>query len=176
MVPVLKSPLRLGESLIQATLITTEQLEEALAIQKNSGARLGEILVSLGYIHYLTLYQHIAELLGIPFINLREEPCDTTLLETDIAQSFLDLRVLPWRKENGRLLVAITEPESDIQTKIESDFGDKVGFVLATPQDINEQIALYAAEQLNHHSVEKLWRNAPERSAKRLFFYCVAKK
>lgn len=169
MAPVLKSPLRLGESLIQGSHITTEQLEEALSIQKISGARLGEILISLGHIHYLTLYQTIAELLDIPFINLREQPCDAELLETDIAQSFIDLRVLPWRKEQGKLLVAITEPESALQAKIESTFGDKVGFLLATPQDIHEQIALYANEQLNHDSVEKLWRNTPERSAKRLF-------
>lgn len=169
MVSVLKSPLRLGESLIQAQLITTEQLEEALAIRKSSRARLGEILVSLGYIHYLTLYQTLAEIMELRFVNLRDEPCDATLLDAETAQAFIEMRVLPWRKEQGKLLVALSEPENGVQTKIENAFGDKVGFVLATPQDIAEAVEHYAQAALNHHAIEKLWRNAPERSAKRLF-------
>ena len=39
---------RLGEQLIGSRLITTDQLEQALQMQTESGGRLGEVLVSIG--------------------------------------------------------------------------------------------------------------------------------
>ena len=46
---------RLGEALLAAGSITEQQLTQALEIQTKSGARLGEILVSLGALHHLEL-------------------------------------------------------------------------------------------------------------------------
>ena len=57
--------MRLGEALVAAGTITEEELSRALTIQANSGAKLGEILVSLGYLHYLQLYGVLAPLLGL---------------------------------------------------------------------------------------------------------------
>ena len=39
----------LGEKLIAAGVITQAQLDEALAKQKSSGNRLGDVLVEMGY-------------------------------------------------------------------------------------------------------------------------------
>jgi hypothetical protein len=46
---------RLGEMLLQAQQITSEQLEFALALQRKRGGLLGEILVNLGWLDRVTL-------------------------------------------------------------------------------------------------------------------------
>ena len=55
----------LGELLIEKSLITPEELEEALTEQKDNGKRLGEILVKLGYVSGPELTTVLAEQLGV---------------------------------------------------------------------------------------------------------------
>ncbi len=43
-------PLKLGELLVRNKLITKEQLDKALQVQKNSGNKLGYDLVKLGFV------------------------------------------------------------------------------------------------------------------------------
>ncbi len=47
MVKPAKTRMRLGDTLIQDGLITQQQLEKALAMQKKDGKRLGSILVEM---------------------------------------------------------------------------------------------------------------------------------
>lgn len=46
----LRQKIRLGDLLVEKKIITVAQLEHALQAQKKSGARLGNALISLGYI------------------------------------------------------------------------------------------------------------------------------
>ena len=41
---------RLGELLTKATLISQDQLKEALRVQKDTGGKLGETLIKLGFV------------------------------------------------------------------------------------------------------------------------------
>ena len=41
---------RLGELLTKASLITQDQLKEALKMQKETGGKLGETLIKLGFV------------------------------------------------------------------------------------------------------------------------------
>jgi MSHA biogenesis protein MshE len=52
---------RLGDIIVKRGLITAEQLEEALAAQRESGAKLGEVLVDLGFITRVALAGVISE-------------------------------------------------------------------------------------------------------------------
>ncbi len=78
---------RLGEILLKNGNITQEQLQEALAIQNKSGGRIGWILMSLGWISRLELYQSLADHYRLPFYSIDKQP-----LFVDIKKnSFLDL-------------------------------------------------------------------------------------
>ncbi len=62
---------RLGDLMVSEGMITTEQLDEALAAQKKSGGKkLGEILLEKGFIQYRQLHQVIEKQLGVQFIDL----------------------------------------------------------------------------------------------------------
>ena len=61
---------RLLRILIDGHVITGEQLEHALSIQKEHGGRLSEILAAEGYVTESDLMVTLSEHLGIPPINL----------------------------------------------------------------------------------------------------------
>jgi hypothetical protein len=52
---------RLGDIFVERGLITPEQLQEALAEQRENGAKLGEILVEMGYMTRIELAGAISE-------------------------------------------------------------------------------------------------------------------
>lgn len=62
--------IRLGEALVLTNTITEEQLEEALAKQRESGKRLGEVLVEDGLVTEEVIAQVLSAQLGYPIIDL----------------------------------------------------------------------------------------------------------
>ncbi|NLA12973.1 MAG: MSHA biogenesis protein MshE, partial [Tissierellia bacterium] len=65
---------RLGDILLSKKEITRVQLDKALAEQAESGKRLGETLIGLGYISENTLLNTLSEQLGINIVNLDNYP------------------------------------------------------------------------------------------------------
>ena len=64
-----KESLKFGRILIKKGLITEEQLDYSLSIQKEKGGRLGWILLSLGYITRLQFFETQAQQLGKRFVS-----------------------------------------------------------------------------------------------------------
>ena len=63
-------PKQLGELLIDCKLITAQQLEEALDIQKDKGGLLGQILVRLRYVTEEAIAQALTAQYGFPYLPL----------------------------------------------------------------------------------------------------------
>lgn len=61
---------KIGDLLIDAGIITQDQLQEALDIQKQSGAKLGNILIDHNYVSEAQVMEVLEFQLGIPFIDL----------------------------------------------------------------------------------------------------------
>lgn len=64
--------LKLGEMLLEAKLITPEQLKNALAAQESTGQRLGAVIENLGYVDEATMINFIAQQQGLRIVNLEE--------------------------------------------------------------------------------------------------------
>jgi len=60
----------LSDALIEKGLLTRERLEEALAIRKDTGDDLREVLVRLGFVDSGNMVSLASQELGIPLINL----------------------------------------------------------------------------------------------------------
>ena len=71
----------LGVQLIAAGLVTSEQVESALAEQRRSGKRLGEILVAHGVLFEDDLARTLAEIMGMAYRDLILEPPDPEVLD-----------------------------------------------------------------------------------------------
>src|SRR3989338_2911090 len=63
--------IRLGDMLVQQSLITAEQLKLALEEQKRSGRKLGRILVENGYVTEEGISRGLARQLGGEFVDLK---------------------------------------------------------------------------------------------------------
>lgn len=101
---------RLGEILLEARLITQEQLQKALERQKQTNERLGKTLVLLGYIQEEQIVQCLEGQLGIPAIKLSKtiiEPEIAKLIPLNLAQRYL---ILPIKKTGSRLTLAMVDP------------------------------------------------------------------
>ena len=68
---------KIGECLVQAGLISEDDLRVALAEHKRTGERLGVVLVRLNLATEKQIAKALAVQLGFPYVNLNENPPDT---------------------------------------------------------------------------------------------------
>ena len=101
---------RIGRILLSEGKLTTEQLDEALAIQRENRGELGNILLSIGYADNTDLARALATRLRLDFLELGENDVEAGVL------GLVDRKVLrrhgavPLRITDGRLLVAMSDP------------------------------------------------------------------
>lgn len=103
---------RLGEMLVSAELVTKEQLEQALQMQKKRGGRLGSNLVSLGFVEEEELTEFLSEQYGVPSINLSQFDIDTSVLKlvpADVAKKYL---LIPINRTGATLTIAMADPSN----------------------------------------------------------------
>jgi type IV pilus assembly protein PilB len=105
----------LGAHLIATGLVTSVQVERALEEQRQTGKRLGEILVAHGVLYEADLAGALATMFDLPYRDLSLDPPDPAALN-QIPEAFCWSRgVLPVGFENNAVVVALADPR-DIQT------------------------------------------------------------
>jgi type IV pilus assembly protein PilB len=102
--------IRLGESLVEAGLINTAQLEEALARKTTTGERIGESLVALGYITERDLVRTLAKDADIPFLESNELRVDPAVIPLVTAAAARQNNLVPLRADGRALVVAMSNP------------------------------------------------------------------
>ncbi len=100
---------RIGEILLEMGAITSDQLAQALERQRQTGERLGRILVSMGKKEE-QIVQALARQLNIPVMAMQRvttEPNAAGLLPEALARKY---NVVPIRREGNRLILAMADP------------------------------------------------------------------
>lgn len=100
----------LGDTLLNAGLVNKQQLDEALAMQSSTGQKLGQALVSLGYLTETQLLQTLCADAGIPFVTEAEIQPDASaiaLIPLDLARTHV---VVPMKVESRHLVLAMADP------------------------------------------------------------------
>ncbi len=101
---------KLGDLLVDAGLITKEQLEEALKIQEKDNERLGTILVKLGYLTEEEITSFLSKQYGIPAVNLEHFEISEDVIKripSDIARKYM---LIPITRTGSTLTVAMADP------------------------------------------------------------------
>ena len=101
---------RLGELLLEAGYINTDQLNEGLVRQKETGQRLGITLVQLGYLNEQSLIEVLEFQLGVPHVNLTKrhvDPSVAALVPEHVARKYKCFAV---ERQGKRLLLAMVDP------------------------------------------------------------------
>lgn len=102
--------LRLGDILITAGLLTDEQLQKALAMQKMTNQRLGEILVDLNFVTEQDIVRILSQQLGIEYLDLNLYPLDLQVAISIPEHVAYKHHILPLKKEDDKLILAMADP------------------------------------------------------------------
>ena len=139
-------PPRVGEALVSEGVITNEELETALAVQRRSGRLLGEVLVEEGVVPAGVLIRALANRLGVKGCQLRHGMIDPALLKLIGAEEAERLKVIPMFRVCDTLTLAMAEPQSlPTIDRVRSLTGCKIRPVLALESNIMEFVRKYAA-------------------------------
>jgi len=137
-------PLKLGEFLIKANLITEDQLEQALNEQRETGGRIGEHLLRLGFVTEEDILDCLSQQYGVPSINLRHFDIDESiirLIPADVARKY---QFIPVSKTGATLTVAMADPTNVFaMDDITFITGYRVEPVVASEDALREAIDKY---------------------------------
>jgi type IV pilus assembly protein PilB len=100
---------RLGDLLVEAGLITKEQLFSTLE-EKSRGQKLGDALLQRGYITEQQLIEVLEFQLGIPHVSLYRYPFETNLFHLIPKEQAKRNLMIPLKKEGDKLFVAMADP------------------------------------------------------------------
>jgi general secretion pathway protein E len=128
----------LGAILLETTNLTEEQLEQALAVHREKGIKLGDALVQLKFLRTEDILKALSIQMGLPY----ENRIDTDNIPNELVQHLpinyaKKNEVLPLRKDGNTITVAIADPTNfyvidDIRTL----FGTDIKPVIASSYEI----------------------------------------
>jgi len=133
----------LGEMLIEENLITAEQLDKALELQRKQWGKLSEVLVKQGLVKAEELAAVLSVQLNVPLIDLKRhqvQPEALRLIPEDMARKHT---LIPLDVVGDSLIVVMADPE-DIHTieDIKAQSRMRVEVALGIPSDIEQAINL----------------------------------
>ncbi len=102
--------IRLGDLLVEQKVISSADLEIALATQKKSGRRLGRVIVDSGMAGENDIAQALARQLAIPFVDLRKISPDASVLQMMPETQARRFRAIPLARKDGEVFVGMADP------------------------------------------------------------------
>jgi len=140
---------RLGELLVEAQIITRDQLEETLTLQKKDGRRLGTLLVATGLVTETQVTQILSQQLSVPWVSLYHIDFSRQLLNLvprEVAErhSLVPIFVRRVRGSGETLYLAMDNPEDDeARAEVARYSGLPVRAMIAPLSDIRGAIRAY---------------------------------
>ncbi|MBN1424383.1 Flp pilus assembly complex ATPase component TadA, partial [Candidatus Fermentibacteria bacterium] len=153
---------RLGDVLVRESMITEEQLREALQYQRKKGATLPQALVELGFVTEEDIVVSLGEQLGVPHIKLKSYSIDTTIIQLVPESTARQYHLIPLSKVGNTLTVVMSDPlnifaiddlkfltgcdieaivstESDIASAIEKYYGTGTAAIAGLVGEVEEE-------------------------------------
>ena len=136
--------MRLGEILIERRLITGEDLDRALEIQRERGDKLGRILVDLGFVAQRDVLTALAEQLQVPLLTVDGPPAVSPETETLAPRFLRQFRCLPVALHDHTVTLAMADPlDFETRSTVAACTGLTVNPGLASEQEILDAIDRY---------------------------------
>ena len=156
----------LGDLLVGRRIITLPQLDEAVALAERWKVRLGDALLSRNWVDPRRYYETYAQQFDLPFVDLIRDPPDSVLLQAADAEVYALRQTMPWRRRDGRLLVATAEPGPETVLFARGRWGAEIEFVVVSKFDIVFAVQTAFADALSHRAVFELAEFDPNMSAR----------
>ena len=143
-------PALLGGLLVEAGLVSADDIKRGLEFQREFGGRLGAVLVRMGAISEDNLLPVLAGQLDMPLAEIEDFPMDGKRVQAAIEQSglsaewWLDAQACIWEIEEGRYGCTARDPlDPALGEALDRAFGnDEVTLYLARNQEVDRLLEL----------------------------------
>ncbi len=134
--------MKLGEQLINAGLLTADEVESALSEQSSQKQRLGETLLQMGFIDEDELLPFMEQQLGVASIRLRDGVIDPKVVKLLPRTKADSLQAIALFLVRDRITVAMADPQNlQYIDEIERITGFEVNPVLALQSSITNMLS-----------------------------------
>ncbi|GAG32334.1 unnamed protein product, partial [marine sediment metagenome] len=137
---------RIGDILIEQGLVTSQQLKEALEMQKNGNKkRLGEIFVEIGAISKEELYGILQYVYESEYVDLSNYVIDPEVISIIPEKIALRFKLIPLSKSDYELIIAMANPLDVYAIDFVRDYTKtkRIKSLLATEEDVLNAITNY---------------------------------
>jgi hypothetical protein len=137
-----KRTIPIGEILSELGRITPEDIQRALAYQRESGGLFGDALVSLGLISPEEVRFALADQYDLPFVHLRPEQIDWVVARTVPAEWAREHEMLPVLRDGDVVTVIATGPptEDEVATIRRFARAERIEAAVSSPETIHTLI------------------------------------
>jgi len=160
---------RIGDLLVERELITENQLQEILEIQKLWGTRFGDIILAMGWVKPFFLSQVLADHFDKPNIDMLKDRLDASILDRDSLSTYSENLFVPWRRENGLLKVAVVDVTPELLQIVDRVVGEPFDFVVTSKFDIIWTLQEIGNQFYTEKAVHELANIMPQFSASEVF-------
>ncbi|MDX2268504.1 MAG: type II secretion system ATPase GspE [Bryobacter sp.] len=137
---------RLGERLVARQLISTEELNQALELQKERKEKLGKILVDLGFLAARDLLAELSAQLQVPLVTLEAGPATAPEIEKLSPRFLRQSRIFPLAFDGSVLRLAMADPlDFEVLAAVATSTGLRVEPALAAEAEIDEALQRHFA-------------------------------
>ena len=152
---------RLGDLLLAAGAISSEELDRALAEQKSSGKRLGKVLLDEEIISEENLINALCEQLGVDFVDLSKltlEPELAKVIPKSIARKY---DIVPIKVNANEVVIAMSDPLNFLAIEdVKKITGKKVVPAISTATAVDRSIMTLYGNENAVRAIEELKKNA----------------
>ena len=181
---------RLGDLLVREKVINHDQLTQALKKQKETGGRLGSVLVKMGLLTDEEVTNFLSRQYGVPAINLQFFEIDPNVVKLIPHETARKHQILPLSRVGASLTIAMVDPtnvfamddikfmtgfniepvvasESAIMDRIEQSYAtpeaeqENLDDIISSMGEVAELELQADAEELNASDLEKSAEEAP---------------
>ena len=151
---------RLGEILVKDSLISADQLKQALDYQKKNGGRLGTCLVKLGLVSDDDITAVLSRQYGVPSINLKFYEVDPAVIKLVPQETAVRYQIVPLSRVGSTLTIAMTDPTNVFaMDDIKFMTGFNVEPVVASETAIGEAITKFYGSAESVEELDKVMKD-----------------
>src|SRR5437763_8663 len=149
---------RLGDLLVREKILTTDQLDQALRKQRETGGRLGSVLVKMGVLTDEEATNFLSRQYGVPAINLQFFQIDANVIRLIPQETARKHQILPRRLVGAALTIAMMDPTNVCaMDDIKFMSGFNIEPVVASESSIMDRIEqAYSAPDQDQENLEEI--------------------
>ena len=161
---------RIGDVLIDANIITQEQLMEALEEQRKTGKRLGEVLVDMKFTDETEIAEAMSQQMKIPLAKIREAKLAPEIIELLPENIVRKNNVIPFEVDENNpniLRIAMGDPLDIIAVDDISIITNmQIEIMVATPSDVAYAIEKYYGNEQSAKLAESFAQERMDKNQK----------